>query len=138
MAKKKGHACKVAIGSNKVVGLGSFNIPGINWDKLDSTEMGDTIKSFLLGLGDGGEVTASGQWDPADTTGQVAIKNANRDGTAIADVRFYIDSTSYYTASTTNPATTVYVTKFDVKADLSGLLTFDMTLGLSGGYLIQV
>ena len=135
MAKRKGHQGKFALGSSKVLGIVSFTIPGINWDKISDDEMGDTIKGFLLGMGDAGEIQLSGQWDPDDTSGQAVLRAANLAGTAITDPRIYPDSvTSYFGVNTSDfPSMKVYVTKFDCKADMSGLYTVDMTLALSKG-----
>ena len=138
MAKKVGRLCKVAIGSSKIVGVGTFNVPGVSWEEVDSSEMGTDIKEFLLGLATPGPIPMSGQWDPADVSGQQVLISANFNGTPVADLRFYQDSTSYFTATTTNPTSTVYVTKFDLKAAMNGLISFDLEVKNSGGKFVLV
>ncbi len=132
MAKSPGKACKVQWGSTtKVTGIGSWDMPGISTDLLESTEMGDEWKQFIAGLKDGGEITFDGLFDPADA-GQKDLRDANLLGSSITTLRFYVNSVSYFAPTTTNPASSLLITKWSVKADKSALLACSFTAKVSG------
>ncbi len=146
MAVKVGRDCKVTLGSNKIVGLGMWSMDGISADTIESTEFGEYWKKFEFGLNDGGNVTFSGNYDPADVTGQMALQAANLNKSDITNMRLYVDQTSYYEPCQTTgyfapgAFSTGYetmkswlnVTSYNVKADKSGLVTSDFTCKVSG------
>jgi hypothetical protein len=84
MAFKSGKDCKVTLGSNTVVGMGTWSISGITADQMDASAFGDNWKSFEFGMKDGGTITFSGIADPADTTGQEALQLANLNNTDLS------------------------------------------------------
>lgn len=127
-----GKDAKVSLGANKVLGMGTWKMSGVKTDLLESTEFGDDWKTFKVGLKDGGDITFSGLYDKTDTSGQVALRTANENNTQITDIRFYVDSTSYYTPTTTNPLSYCYVTGYSIGADKSSLIPTDFSLKLSG------
>jgi len=127
-----GKDCKVTLGGNKILGMGTWTMGGVSTDLLEATEFGDNWKRFKLGLKDGGEVSFSGFYDKADTTGQDALRTANEEGTAITNVRFYVDNTSYWTPTTTNPLSSCLCTSWSIGAEKAGLLTADFSLKVDG------
>ena len=132
MAKSPGKDAKVSWGATtKVVGIGTWDMPGITTDLLESTEMGDQWKTYIAGMKDGGEISFEGQFDPADT-GQGDLRTANLLGSQLTTLRFYINSVSYFVPTTTNPASYMLITKWSVKADKSGLLTGSFSAKVSG------
>jgi hypothetical protein len=132
MAKCVGKNAKVSFGATtKVTGIGTWDMPGINTDLLESTEFGDEWKQYLAGLKDGGEITFEGLFDPADG-GQEDLRDANLLGSSLTTLRFYVDNTSYFAPTTTNPASSLLITRWSVKADKSGLLTTSFTAKVSG------
>ena len=137
MAKSPGKDCKVSLGTTKVLGIGSWEMPGISTDLLESTEMGDQWKTYLAGLKDGGEITFEGLYDPADSTGQKLIRDANLYGSQLTDIRFYVNSVSYFAPSTTNPTSYCLITKTSVKADKSGLISTSFSAKVSGMMLLN-
>jgi hypothetical protein len=146
MAVKVGRDCKVTLGSHKIVGLGTWSMDGISADTIESTEFGEYWKKFEFGLNDGGNVTFSGFYDPADSTGQIALQAANLNKSDITNIRLYVDQTSYYEpcqttryfgpgAMSTGYETMkswVNVTSYNVKADKGGLMSSDFTCKVSG------
>lgn len=132
MAFKPGHYGKVSLGTSTVVGIGTWTIPGTTADVLEDTEFGDNYKTYQIGLLDSGEVSFNGLYDPADTTGQGALRTANQAGTALTSLRFYIDNTSYWTPTTTNPVSSILITAWEIGLDKSGLGTASFTGKVSG------
>lgn len=133
MAAKKGKDCQVTDGANKILGMGTWTIGGITSDQLDDTEFGDDWKTYLLGLKDGGEVSFSGYYDPADTTGQDVLRTANANETEMTDIRFYVDNTSYWRPNSTGtPLSHILVTSWDINVDKSGLVQCSFTGKVSG------
>lgn len=101
MAFKAGNNCKVTLGANTVVGMGTWELPGITTDLLESTAFGDTAKQYMTGLLDYGDVNFEGLYDPADVTGQDILLSANLNNSKIANIRLYVDNTSYWTPNVT-------------------------------------
>jgi hypothetical protein len=123
---------KVSLGANKVVGIGTWSIGGVDTDLLESSAFGDDWKQWMMGQKDGGTVTFDGLYDPTDSTGQDALRTANQNGTSITDIRFYVNANSYWIPSTTNPLSNALITSWDVKADQSGLVRCSFTAKIAG------
>ena len=136
---------KVALGSNTVVGMGSWSLDGIQVEEFDASAFGDTWKQFEYGMKDGGSVSFSGHYTPTDTTGQQALQQANLYNSDLTDLRFYVDNTSYYvpcqstgyfsptlTTGAPTKVSSVTITSFNVGMDKSGLATINFTGKVSG------
>jgi hypothetical protein len=96
MAAIGGRLAKVMYGANLVAGIGSWELSGFKPDVLESTAFGDTVKTFLeAGIGEGGTVTFAGNYDPADTSGQVALNALANTGALLTNLYFY-ESTSVF------------------------------------------
>jgi hypothetical protein len=107
-------------------------------------------KKFEFGLNDGGTISFSGLYDPADSTGQGVLRATNLNKSDITNIRLYVDQSSYYEpcqstgyfgpgALSTGYETVkswVNVTSFNVKADKSGLMTSDFQMKVSGVMVI--
>jgi len=145
MAKKVGYLCSVKLGTDKVVGMGTWALNGITADQLETTEFTDNWKTFDFGTKDGGTITFAGLHDPADTTGQQALMYMNLANTDVTDIRLYVDSTSYYTPcsstgywspTTTSNADTILswanITTWNVRADKAGMVEIDFSAKISG------
>lgn len=142
---KSGRYCAVKIGTNTVLGQGTWSLNGVTADQMDASEFGLTWKRFEFGMMDGGTVAFSGLFDPADITGQEALREANIENTDLTTIRLYIDNTSYYepcqttgylSPTTTSGASTelslVNVISWDVSADKSGLMQGSFNLKVTG------
>lgn len=127
-----GKNCKVTLGATKVVGIGNWVLSGVNTDLLDQTQFGDDWKQWAMGQKDGGSVTFEGLLDPADSTGQTVLRNANANNTSITDIRFYVDANSYWIPATTNPLSNVLITAWDIRAEASGLVRCSFTAKICG------
>lgn len=130
--KKTGKDCKITLGTYKITGMGKWDMPGITTDLLESTEFGDQWKQYLLGLKDGGEITFDGFFIPDDSQGQAMLRTANLDGSQLTNLYFYVDNTSYFGPTTTNPLSYFLIRGWKVGADKSGLVTGGFTAKLSG------
>ena len=96
MAAIGGRLASVYYGSNKIAGLGVWTMSGFVPDVLESTAFGDTVKSWVeAGIGDAGTITFSGNYDPADTNGQVALNALQNTGAQLTNLYFY-ESTSVF------------------------------------------
>ena len=136
---------KVTLGSNVIVGMGTFSIDGISVEEFDASAFGDEWKSFEYGMKDGGTVSFNGHYTPSDVTGQQMLQQANMYNSALTNLWFYINDTSYFTPSQTtsyfspsNTSTangrlsTVTITSFNIGMDKSGLGTISFTGKVSG------
>ena len=138
MAVKVGKLAKVTVGASTVSEQGQYSLSGFSRDALDSTAFGDDVKEFTFGVGDGGEITFSGNYDPADTNGQLIIDSACINASVFTggDLKFYIDSTSYLTVDTGG---TILITKCRaVGMDKAGLATVSFTGKISGKKMVVI
>lgn len=131
---KVGKLASVKYNGNKVAGMGTWNLSGFTRDTLEDTEFGDDIKTYVFGMADGGTVDFNGIYDPADTTGVIALDALCVAGTLLttgtAALAFYIDSTSYYALNAGNMLVTKSRT---VSMDKSGLGQISFSAKISGG-----
>lgn len=132
MSNKVGKNCKVMVNAANVVGMGSYALPGAVTDLLEDSEFGDDWKTFQMGMKDGGEITFNGLYDPADSTGQDVLRAANLADTQITNIRFYVDATSYWIPKTTDPASYVLITAWEVNAEMAGMVQCSFTAKVSG------
>lgn len=96
MAVKVGKDAKVTLGSDTIIGIGDWSIDGMTRQEFDASQFGDEDVSYEYGMREGGSISFSGNHDPTDTTGQVAIEEAHDANTDLTNLRCYIDNTSYY------------------------------------------
>jgi len=96
MAAIGGRLASVRYGANLVAGMGTWTLSGFVPDVLEATAFGDTVKTFVeAGIGDGGTFSFSGNYDPADTAGQVALNALANTGAELTNLYFY-ESTSVF------------------------------------------
>ena len=145
MAGTIGYLCSVKISTTTVTLIGSWSLDGIAADQIDTSAFRDTWKTFEFGMKDGGTISFAGLYDPADTTGQQALMNANLENTDMATLRLYIDSTSYFEPCQTtgyfSPTTAtgadtkvshVNISGFNISADKADVMKVDFTGKVSG------
>lgn len=97
----RGSDAAVKLGENVVVGMGTWELPGITADLLDSTSFGDSAKQYMTGMLDYGNVNFGGLYDPADSTGQSALIAANAGNTLVTNIRLYVDNTAFWAPNLT-------------------------------------
>ena len=145
MAKKVGKDAKVSLGTDTVVAMGTWALNGIQVDKFDVSAFGDNWKQYEYGMKDGGQLTFNGHYDPADTTGQQALQQANLYNSDLTNLRFYIDNTSYFepcqstgyfspnlTTGADTKLSHVNITAFNINMDKAGVGAIDFTADVSG------
>lgn len=146
MSFRAGHKCKVTIGSDTIVGMGTWRLEGITADQMETSAFGNNWKTYEFGMKDGGTLTFSGFEDPDDTTGQMVLKKCNVDNSDIYNLRLYVDNTSYYEPCATTGyfapgalstgqdtlKSWVNITSYNVSADKSGMLAVEFTAKISG------
>ena len=126
MATLSGRNAKVTKGANTVAELGTWNI-SITPDNIDTTSFGSIWKKTSTGM-IGWEGTASGFIDKTDTSGQIAMETAVFNGNKLTDMRFYIDASTYYHASTGSSASAgAFITGYNIGQDKAGVGTVEFT-----------
>ena len=152
MALKIGKNCKVTIGANTVVGMGTWSISDGTAVEVDDTEFGDNFMTFQFGIHDGGTISFNGHHDPADITAQEILRQAKNDDSTMNTIRLYVDANSYYEACRTtsywSPTNTsaallsfpadLYINACDIGADKSGMASISFTGKLSGGPMVLI
>jgi predicted secreted protein len=124
---QKAMGSKLKIGANSIVELQSITGIEASADTIETTTLDSNgVRTFAQGLRDYGEVSASGFFNPSDTTGQKAVYDAFIAGTETA---FSILFPSAMGAEWTFNGV---VTGFNTGAEMEDGISFEMTIKVSG------
>lgn len=125
---KRAIGTKLKIGANAVTGLKSIGGIQLTADTIDVTTLDSTgeYREFIGGFKDAGEVSASGNFEPGDTTGQAALLAAFESGAVTAF------SILFPSAMGAEWSFNGVVTGFATNEDLEDVVTFDATIKVSG------
>lgn len=125
-----GRLAKVMYGSTVVAGLGTWSMSGFIPDVKEDTAFGDTVMSWKqAGIGDAGELSFSGNYDPSDTNGQVALNALANTDAELTNLYFY-ESTSVFWRVSSGGA--IVLTKFNaITMDKNDLGKIDFTAKIS-------
>jgi hypothetical protein len=143
MTSMPGRACKVTLGANNVLGMGTWELGGGSTEELDTTEFGNDFSEIQLGITVGGNASFSGIYKKNDTQGQDLIKQAFYYKSDLTTLRFYVDSVSYFTPNSTTlaggglPAESQVsyiniISEPSIAVDMAGLVTISFTGKVSG------
>ena len=142
-----GYLGNVTIGTDTVVGMGTWSMPGISTDQLDASAFQDTWKTYLYGMKDGGTITFNGHLNMSDTVGQQILVAANAKNSALDNLMFWMDSVSYWepnqttdylgpgilsTGMGTPGLCSVNIVAMTIGMDKSGLGTISFTAKVNG------
>lgn len=116
----------IQIGANIIAELTSIAGLDISQETIDSTNLSSTggYREFIAGFKDGGEVSLSGNFNGADTNGQMALYTALTSSTVDSYTITYPGGGSWTFSAV--------VTGFSTGAELEDLVTFEATLKVSG------
>ena len=96
MSSIGGRLAKVMYGSTLIAGMGTWEMTGFIPEIQEDTAFGDTVKKYKqAGIGDAGEISFEGQYDPDDTSGQVAFRALQNTDSELTNLYFY-ESTSIF------------------------------------------
>ena len=149
MAVYTGKDCSIKLATTEIVGMGEWALSGIAADMMDASDFGDNWKLFEFGMKDGGTISFGGLLDASDTTGQQALWYMNNENTDIADMRLYVNNTSYFepcqttgyfSPTTTNGADTILshvnITGLEIRAEKASLCSTSFTVKVSGSMVL--
>lgn len=92
-----GSGGKVMLGSVVVANIKEWSISGFTMGTLETTAFGSTIKTFVPDkTGDPGTISFSGNYDPADSTGQAALDALCVAGTTSTDLYLYANTSTFW------------------------------------------
>lgn len=116
------------IGANAVAELTSISGISVSAGTIDITTLSsaDNYREYLQGLRDGGDVSMSGFFDPADTNGQQALLTAFNSGASTAMTIVFPTAIGY--TWTFNGI----VTAFGTNAEMEDAVGFDCTVKVTG------
>lgn len=121
-----GRLVKVMYGSVVIAGLGDWSMSGFAPDVKEDTAFGDTVKKWKrAGIDDAGEITFSGNYDPSDTNGQVAINALQTVDAGFTNLYFYESTYIFWRVSAGGE---IVLTKFNaIKFSKNDLATIDFS-----------
>lgn len=112
MSVKLGFRGAVKLGTYTVAEIGNWKMSGYTREAIDTSHFGSEEKTFEFGIADGGTLTFSGSFDPADANGQAMLESACKNASKLTNIRLYVDNTSYFTPDVTgNSVSCVLITK---------------------------
>ena len=122
-----GRYASVKLASDLIANLSNWSVD-ISSDEIDVTVFGSVWKKSMPGF-QGWTGSAEGFYDPADSTGQAVMQSDALNATKITNIRFYINSTSYWTPDvTTDTNAGCYVNTVSIRHDKAGVaaVTFNI------------
>jgi len=128
---------KVMYGSVVVANQVEWSMSGFVPDIQEITAFGDTVKKYIAGAaGDPGTLSWSGNYDPADTTGQAVLSTVCQAGTGLTILYLYANTSTFWRVGTGG---TIIVTKANaVTMPASGLGKVSFEGRVSGAGMEQV
>lgn len=127
MSAKAALGTKLKIGTNSIVDLTSIGGLELSADTIDVTTLdSDGYREFIQGIKDAGEISISGFFNPADTTGQRALYDAFDGGTTLTF------SIVFPAALGAEWSFSGIVTGFSTGAELEDAISFEGTIKVSG------
>ena len=106
-----GTNAKVMYGSVVLAGQVEWSISGYSQSTAETTAFGDSIKTFeVADAGDPGTISWNGNYDPTDSTGQLALATVSKAGTEITNLYLYCNTSTMWRVSSGG---VIIVTKCD-------------------------
>jgi hypothetical protein len=94
-----------------IANMNTWSMSGFVQSTEEVTAFGSTIKTFIAAsAGDPGKISFSGNYDPADTTGQAALASVCKAGTGLTDLYLYVNTSTLWRVASGG---TIIVTKAD-------------------------
>jgi hypothetical protein len=122
-----GRYASIKKGAVLVQNLGRWTLD-IKMDEIDVSVFGTVWGKKIPGM-QAWTGTIEGFYDPADAAGQKVLHDAALAATKLTDIRFYIDSTSYWTPDQTdNTANGAYISSISVNHDKAGVAAITMNV----------
>jgi len=119
--------------------LGRWQGGGLATELYECTEYGDTHESYLCGAQNGGDITFTGWYDPADDAGQDVLRDAAQTKTPLDNIRLYYGrgDEDFFCCPAGVSCIVREISPVIVDADDRGLCPVSFTLKVSGGNLIR-
>jgi hypothetical protein len=122
-----GRYAAVKIDTVLVENLGRWTLD-IRMDEIDVSVFGTVWGKMIPGM-QKWTATLEGFYDPADTTGQAVLEAAALAATKLTNIRFYIDSTSYWAPDQVgDSANGAYISGISVNHDKAGVAALTMNM----------
>lgn len=119
-----GRYASVKIGTVLVENMGKWSI-SIKMDEIDTSVFGSSWGRKIPGM-QAWTATIEGFYDPSDTDGQKVLQDAALAATKLTTIRFYIDSTSYWSPSGSGAG--AYISGVDINHDKAGVAAVTMNI----------
>ena len=137
MGAISGRGGKAMYGSIVISNMTDWSISGFSQAMEETKEFNVTVKKYLpVDAGDPGTISFEGNYDPADTNGQVALNAVCQAGTSLTSLYLYVNTSTFWRVGTGG---VIYVTKsLPVKLNRSSLGKVSFEGQVSGAAMEQV
>ena len=127
-----GRNARIKLDNITIARMTSFDVT-INNDTIDITSFGDEWAKFCRGM-QSWTGTITGHLD-LDDPSQSTLVDAAEGGTLVDNLRFYIDSTTYFASDlVTDPEAGLYIDSYNFTADNNSVVSFSMSLTGNGPF----
>jgi len=122
-----GRYASIKVATTLVENLGKWSLD-IKMDEIDTSVFGSVWGRKIPGM-QAWTGTLEGYYDPADTNGQKVLQDAALAATKLTTIRFYIDSTSYWTPDVTSETNAgAYISSISINHDKAGVAAITMNV----------
>lgn len=145
MAAIGGRDACVVYGTNIIANLEEFTLDGTEIELAETTAFQDTVKTYIrAGIDGAGTISFRGNYDPADTNGQVAINALKSVTTGLSNLYFYDQygagaAGTTYTFWRVGSDGSIFITKFNnFTMTKNGIAKCEFTGQVSGDFMERV
>lgn len=132
-----GQGGKLMYGSVTVANIKEWSMTGFTQSVAETTSFGATVKTFIAAdAGDPGTISFTGNYDPADTNGQVALEAVCKAGTTLTNLYLYANTSTFWRVASGGSILVTKAAAVTMPRNGVGTVTFEGQV--SGNYLEQV
>ena len=140
-----GRTARVMYGANTVAEMGEMSLTGVTSETAGASSFGAAAQTkFKVGTDDPGQVTFSGNYDPTDTNGQVALNALSSVNYGLTNLYFYDQygagaAGDLYSYWQVEAGGAIFLTQFNnFTLPNNGIGTVSFTGDVSGGFMERV
>jgi hypothetical protein len=121
-----GKNAKVLYGTNVIAGQVEWSMSGFSQSVTETTAFGDTIKTFVAAdAGDPGTISFNGNYDPTDSSGQLALETVCKAGSGITNLYLYANTNTFWRIGSGGVIIVTKVSNITLPRNGIGKLTFE-------------
>lgn len=132
-----GKNAKVMYGSNVIAGQVEWSMSGFMQSTVETTAFGDTVKTYIAAdASDPGTISFNGNYDPTDSSGQLALEAVLAAGSGLTNLYLYANTNTFWRVSSGGEIIVTKTSNITLPRNGIGKITFEGQV--SGAKMEQV